>query len=1252
MNKNVLFLLILIASFLPFLFFMRRNNKVNLKKEIRCRQFFMPAFAALYAIVTAIFTEKISGLLLKLLGLISDLLLKLHLDSASEFVRRMISNYLVWVVLIVFNTLILLLYVIVKKIILAFFKRDKAAPDPKNRLINVFYEYNEDKNVWYIRNHHGQTRTYLKTAYCAGAAISIAAMILTCFLCKYGLITYPFYPVFAIIVIGEAAFYLDGLRKDEYETSMKFDEEQSTRTTCYAVLRKPLAELFGDKLSADGTTAEEGLGSVEDSAEDILNALDETDTHLGRNYASFIREKMNRGLKVDTDYVKSGYELANGKSKLFNTPFYYKLVPYAFYAMNRTLLDGGKVLVVLGRHGTTEDLAEWCREGMFSVSNVPDMWKIEELKDGVDKNEEMPDIGIITRTGVHNLDLHRANNAFLKKVNFVVLVEPSRLVTTAQVGLNLLVKCFDPERQVVYCSVDKNCDGLVDSLSHILMTNLTEVSATEHTHGTNSYMCWKSDMDYVQHRIVSGVSRYLGLGTELSFAALNKQVDGTVWFGGDAYPVTDQHWISRQYYYQLLHYANLPATQESFDKFFRTSFNLCDQRVTDNVYVTVEDEQNNLFEMKRIFATLAEDQGFVNVISSEYLLREYMSVNDTLFDVDAKAIPYISADFARTKRNALLVICLRLCVDGVSEARLVKELKLIGVAASDFDKELIKEKRAVVFWRELCAILCGDGKSELDDNGNCVIVRTDPQTNAKVEFFKESTLVFDRKYNEEIGKFEDTWKIDDERFRRIILQDFESASYIAEQDKEDQYLGSELKGHIIQKYLPGQFFTLNGKYYEMLSVTSGNQMLIRRASEHIKGRPAYRQVRYYKFNSFRPSGEMGTLKTVNNVDVHYQFADFEVSTPSYWKMDAYNDFKGARRIDINDVPKRVYYNKQVLKIDFSKCGENFTDGVRLTLTALFNEIFRTMFAENQAYISAVTELKYEDDGSTPLSYHIQLPESDESVEPDKAIYVIEDSQLDIGLLVAVERNLGRILEIAADYLKWNDEMIEESIRRQREEAEAPKKSKAAAKQEETADAAAEPEKKKNVFARIAGGIKGFFGKIAGLFRKKDKDAAEEEKTETGDSADAVDNGDGAPVSEGDAETTAAENGENAEPAEAAEEKAATCEGDDAQTEPEKPLDKKALKALRKEEKRRLAAEKKEAKRLAKEAKRQAKADAKAEKAKKTEDLPAEDAADVSDERETAQDADAIENDMVETADVDSAPEHNEESAEEEDVNNG
>lgn len=231
----------------------------------------------------------------------------------------------------------------------------------------------------------------------------------------------------------------------------------------------------------------------------------------------------------------------------------------------------------------------------------------------------------------------------------------------------------------------------------------------------------------------------------------------------------------------------------------------------------------------------------------------------------------------------------------------------------------------------------------------------------------------------------------------------------------------ELKGHAYQKYMPGQFFTLNGKYYEMVATTTDNRILVRRASEHIGGRLSYRQVRNYTVHNLEVSSSMGTQKTVNDIDIHYLFADFSVETPGYWKLRAHNDFDNGDLVHINGVPTRQYHHKQILKFDFSKLGDVFTDSVRMTLTNLLNEVFVTLFADNQPFISAVTPGSYD----APLTYSLTF---DEGISAsDKCIYIIEDSQLDIGLLVAVERNIKRIFQIISDYLAWNDEQIEESL---------------------------------------------------------------------------------------------------------------------------------------------------------------------------------------------------------------------------------
>ena len=1056
MNSDAKFLLELAVSFLPFVFFAYLNSKANVKKDVRHRQYLMPVLAVAYCVVALVYLEQLSQLILSKFLQITDLLERFNLDVVAEYIRQLYEKWGIYLELVLFNTAALLAYVAAKRVLTVILGKIKVKKDTFiGAVVELFYSYDEQENRWFIKAHYGQARTFIKTAYYGSCFAAGLTLLISCALCKNQLVSAPFYPVFAVIIIGEMAFFVDGMAADEKKSDLTVRTDNSQRIAMYPLLRKPLKALFGDKLSAEGTTVNNG-GANGGAVEDILADMENNGGHIGKNYAAFIRKKVAGGLKPNVDYVRCGYDLASGKSLLFNTPFYDKLNPYVFYAMNRAMLTGGKVLIVLGRHGTEEDLRKWTEEGLYGVSNIPDMWKTQVLTSAKAEEDSLPDVGIISRSGVHDLDIHKNNMAFLRKVSFVFVVEPSRLVTTAQIGLNLLIKCCGEDKKITFCSVDRNCDGLVDALSHILMTNITEVSATEYPHGISSYMYWTADNDYLQHRLLPGVSRFLGMGTELSVVALRNQVKKTVWYGGEAFPVLDARWIARQYYYDLLDYAQLPTNQETFDKSFLTSFNMCDERVSDYSFITVEDDRNNLFETRRNFATIAEQQGFVNVISSEYMLREYMSSNTQLFTADAKAIPYVTADYARTKRNAILSLCLLLCIDSVKEEVLNRQMVMLNIDTKD---------PASVIWKEVCVIF-GNG-TETDRKGNPVL-SVKNRDGGITRFEKDSTILFKRAYCVESGKFESIYTVEDTNFSRLILDDLQNASYIAEQESKDVYIGTELKGHVYQKYLPGQFFTLNGKYYEMVSTTTNNRILVRRASEHIGGRLAYRQVRNYTIHHLENSSSMGELKSVNNIDIHYQWADFSVETPGYWKLLAYNDFDNGDLVKLNGVPVREYHHKQILKFDFSKLGDVFTDSVRMTLTNLLNEVFVTLFADNQPFISAVTPGSYD----APLTYSLAMDEPVENA--DKCIYIVEDSQLDIGLLVAVERNVSRIFQIISDYLSWNEEQIQESLRKEHEPVEEKKPVSVNIYLDD-----AKKEKKKGFFGRIADWFKG-------LFKKKNK----------------------------------------------------------------------------------------------------------------------------------------------------------------------
>ena len=827
-----------------------------------------------------------------------------------------------------------------------------------------------------------------------------------------------FYPVFAPLLIGELYFYLDGLTKREYVQNILGEDEDAYKTVNYSLLRKFLRSVFGDKLMTENTTVNNDI--VNDITNDeVIRELERSEDQKVTSFAAYIKGINAQGFELDQKYVYSSLDLLNGKSILFNNPFYNDLIPYAFYPMNRMLLSHKKVLVILGRHAIEEEILQWLENGIQAVTNIPFMWKMNVLN----SEYQDTDIGIITRSDVLNIKLHNANTQFLSDVGYVVIIEPSKLISTAQIGLNLLVKhCRQKDNKIVYCMCDKNCDGLVDAMSHILMTSIEEVSATKKHEGTSSYMCWETDEEYLHHRICPNISRYLGVGTELSFAAMKNQVDKTNWYGGESFPVKDMNWISKQYYHDLMNYAGLPTSPEEMDRHFNVSSNFWSAEKKKHNYFTVEDESCNMFEILRNFETRSKEQGFINIISPEYVFKDYMADNALVFEADPKAIPNIVADYARTNRNMILRLLLMMSTYPVKESVLKQELSLFGMQVFDLKQQL---------WFEIYKCF-----ASLND-----LSLTDDYAENVAAIAKETLCVSDKQigcdviktkvqFNVESGKVEKTYIIDDNDFIYYYVKDLKSAGYIAEDEKgEKYYLGTELAGHIYQKYLPGQYFTFAGKYYEMLYLTADNQVLIRRAADHINGRPSYRQIREYKLNAVKESERIASQQNVAGMRMSKLYADIEIRTPGYYQMQQYNNFTTAKKIvyegSRTTLPVRKYNNKEILKLQFPEKDVKFSDSVRYTITVLLNEMFKTLFAENSAYICALTDNKFVSDKDiNPLTYSIS---AEEGILDSNAIYIIEDSQLDLGLTVAVERNLHRILEMAYDYLEWNQAAIEESL---------------------------------------------------------------------------------------------------------------------------------------------------------------------------------------------------------------------------------
>ena len=241
-----------LLSLAPFLLFALLNTKANLKREYRSRQFLMPLITLLYSIVLFVFLSKINGKLTELIYWLPAFLLDLA-DKAETILNgvlaplsgilEMLSGRLeefiekvnpVYLLLFVSNALFMLAHVIIKRILITIFKGVfKKGGGMHDFFAGPFYELNEETGKWHIRDHFSQARTFLKTVYYAALILSAVAVLATCELYRRDLLAVPFYPVFGLMIVGEAYFFLDGLNRREMEGELTGEADNARGVANY-----------------------------------------------------------------------------------------------------------------------------------------------------------------------------------------------------------------------------------------------------------------------------------------------------------------------------------------------------------------------------------------------------------------------------------------------------------------------------------------------------------------------------------------------------------------------------------------------------------------------------------------------------------------------------------------------------------------------------------------------------------------------------------------------------------------------------------------------------------------------------------------------------------------------------------------------------------------------------------------------------------------------------------------------------------
>lgn len=856
----------------------------------------------------------------------------------------------------------------------------------QNKILKLFafslYQYDDEYDEWFLRNKWMGFRNFVFSLLCGTVIFSGIYLGLTWVLGASHPIWLLFFPVAVVVVLGEFFGYVNGQTKEEFIYMILGDEADSRRVSNYYKLREILEQILPEPLLSAHTGWE---FMHKETPADLIKQLKDSDSVYDQITGEFF-DLNGRYKTADVDCVQASLDMMHRRNVVFFNPFYKDLTMYITLPLVRTLLSGKKCVVLCGRKNTVEDVKEWITDLIKDYSRMKSLWRVNLLSE----KEPECEVGILSFTQIYDKRIITTNKTFLNETDFVLIIEPSFMLNTSQVALSILAEEMNKNNEKpVYCICDRYTDGLVDTMSHLLRSEITDVIAMPVPRCNYTAMTWDADGDFCRQKLFDKQTRYLGNGTELVAIALKNQIPAVTWYSETKTPIKDVKWIAGQYHSTICRYMNQPSQQKNLYEKVNFVSTLWSSSKTKEQFVIAEDEFCNMFSVLRAYLSRGETQVFVNILSENYLLRDYMRCNRQVFMSNPNAVPSYVPDYAKTERNTILKLIIMMTLSPVYEETVLKELHLVKIDTKDAYHSLVNLLRKYTY---------------AEDN---IFTISSKRINID-EFTTASTNVY---------------SISEEDFEKYFSDSLKNAYYILEEEKDEEgYIDAKMFSHVTQTSLPGQFVTYDGKYYQIKHISPQSGVVLRRASALYDGRKYYRQIRSYKFD-FENSFELISIKKVMDIEFAEIRTDFKVSTTGYIEMNDNHDLRKARLIDFAQDPSvenysRKYRNKSILRVQLPEADPK----ICFTVCLLLSEVFKTMFPNGWQYLAVVTKPIEDIEGM--LNYVVYRAEGD--VE-EGYLYIVEDSDVDLGLLEAVEKNFMKLFEVLADFLEWHFEKMREPI---------------------------------------------------------------------------------------------------------------------------------------------------------------------------------------------------------------------------------
>jgi hypothetical protein len=860
----------------------------------------------------------------------------------------------------------------------------------------------------------------------AVAALFLPLMVVSAMVAEIPLIALPHFPALAAILLLEVGWYLDGTLPVERPGSVGGRGVAMGKGGDYTPLWEEYQRVWPEHVlaaSADVRLAPTPAAAV--ARPRLPDEGDETQQAVTGAWHDLVAA----GHPLSDAHYHVLEQLWRGRDVLLTEADYGGVGPVLFAFLNRVLVDGHTVLVLLPGERRADpqacdEVEGWMREGLHGAAGGGAAWSLADF-DAFQQRSAIPDVLIAAPEEL--LGRGVTQDPWFLRLHAVVLLEGARTVFEAPLRTDALMRVLRHRRpglQQVVLSGERA--ALESALRDNLAGNPGEHRPPRPAPESAFAVVWSleslppstSDGRFQDRVLLGSAGADLGAEAVLALPAWRDHVQPI--------HLVDQEGLPWAEYVEELenHRAGLmqpvPASSLTGTTYETVQVPALPQLLPrrDRAFVLARDRDHNLVAALRTWLPLGAESAFVHVVSPPYLLRDYLAANLEYF---AQApLLALSPRIADSRLVVALTLMERLTTGTLTEHEVLSELRAVLPGAMHVEESLARLFRDVL---------------DVDPvEMNLLAIQRRTRYDEKQDAFVDEVAY---RLSPEIREYEAlAWL----RRYRIV-------------DRGEHVLGWIEQDRLYQTYLPGQAHAFRGKPFkvEWVDAASGIVWVDHETADEYA---VYRPARMVDLEEVRQSEQRAhhERRTTGGweMDAALCRGTFRVRTPGYYTFG--RDLRLAEggaaftELDPGQVPERAYGDGRMLRLRFTPLGPlnaRGRDRLADTLAVLFQEAFRTLYPETHGFLLACAPGSAERWAGNAMQALVPLmgpdpdppaaaPAGGEARGAPIVLYFLEDAHAPLGLVLSLFDRRAEMMALLEDYLAWvleDEGRTEESWRR-------------------------------------------------------------------------------------------------------------------------------------------------------------------------------------------------------------------------------